>query len=221
MAPGALSYCKLSMSWVPYARPRSASACRIAVPGDTCASSKQPSACPCSNATWAAGSAGERKAGGVVVNKEKREVIIPAKIAPRKIDDPRYKEVYPIEVIATYPFPRGAKAHETVVTYDVKPSEVHRAVEGLGLRPGKPARTLTDVPKGPEVKIFIELSGGKRVPVEKALVDRKTKLPMPKVKWRFTGSATRLLFMTRREAATLGGSTTRCRTGRGRAAMGP
>ena len=135
--------------------------------------------------------ADDKKSGGVVVNRAKGEVIIPAKIAPRKIEDPRYKEIYPIEVIATYPFPKGAKAHETVVTFDARPSEVHKAVEGMGLRPGKPARTEKDVPKGPEVKIFIELSGGKRVPIEKALVDRKTRLPMPKVKWLFTGSVTR------------------------------
>src|SRR5205809_235338 len=93
-------------------------------------------------------------AADVVVDKDKRTVIVPAKVAPRKIDDPAYKEVYPIEVIATFPFPRGKKAHETVVTFDVKPSDVHKALEGLGLKPGKPARTAEDQQTGPEVKLY-------------------------------------------------------------------
>jgi hypothetical protein len=127
----------------------------------------------------------------IVVNKDKRTIIIPAKVAPRKINDPRYKEIYPIEVVACYPFPKGQKAHETVVTFSAKPSDVHQALVGMGLKPGKPARTEKDVPSGPEVKIFIEVGEGpsaKRIPIEKALVDRKNGLPMPKVKWLFTGS---------------------------------
>src|SRR5262245_31390607 len=66
----------------------------------------------------------EDKKIGITIDKEKRTIVVPAKIAPRKIDDPKFKEIYPVEVVATYPFPRGAKAHETVVTIEVKPSEV-------------------------------------------------------------------------------------------------
>jgi hypothetical protein len=131
------------------------------------------------------------KEGELTVDKEKRTITIPAKIAPRKIDDPRYKEIYPVEVIATFPFPEGKKAHETVVTYSVKPSVVHKALEELGLKPGKPARTETDTPSGPEVKIYIETGTGpaaRRVPIEQTLVDIKTGKKMPKVKWLFTGS---------------------------------
>jgi hypothetical protein len=134
----------------------------------------------------------DKPAAGLAVDKEKRTITIPAKVAPRKIDDPRYKEIYPIEVIATYPFPRGKKAHETVVTIEVKPSEVHKALVNLGLKPGAPASTDKDEARGPEVKIFLEVPGPgkskKRFPIEQVLVDRKTKLKMPKVKWRFTGS---------------------------------
>jgi hypothetical protein len=132
-------------------------------------------------------------AADLVVDKDRRTVTIPAKVAPRKIEDERFKETYPIEVIATHPYPRGKKAHETVVTIDVKPSAVHKALEELGLRPGKPARTAEDKQSGPEVKIFIEVNpgkGAKRVPVEQVLADRKTGKAMPKVKWHFTGSAT-------------------------------
>jgi hypothetical protein len=145
-------------------------------------------------ATWPrpALAAEPAKSLGIVVDKKKRTITIPAKIAPRKIDDPKYTEIYPIEVIATYPFPKGKKAHETVVSFDVKPSEVHKALVGLGLKPGAPAKTDKDKASGPVVKIYIEVPGPgkaiKRIPIEKVLVDRKSKLPMPKVTWHFTGS---------------------------------
>src|SRR3954469_13625644 len=97
---------------------------------------------------------------GVVVDKEGKTVSIDAKIAPRKIDDPRYKEIYPIEVIACWPFDKGQKAHETVVTIDVKvkPSDVHKGLVELGLKPGAPV-VGEEEPKGPEVKIFLEIPG--------------------------------------------------------------
>lgn len=130
---------------------------------------------------------------GLVVNKEKKQIVIDGKIAPRKINDPRFKEIYPIEVIAAFPFPRGAKAHETVVTTDVKPSQVHQALEELGLKPGKPVfGEDKNPPQGPEVNIFLEFKGTdnvvKKIPIEKALVDPKTNKNLPRLKWRFTGS---------------------------------
>src|SRR5690242_9886316 len=101
-------------------------------------------------------------AAGVVVDKDKRLVLIPAKIAPRILADPRYRredgKPYPIEVIACWPFPKGQKAHETVVTFDVKPSEVHKALESFGLKSGRPAMGESkDSPEGPEVNIFLEV----------------------------------------------------------------
>jgi hypothetical protein len=130
----------------------------------------------------------EKSSDKIVVDREKRTITVPAKVAPRKIDDPRYKEIYPIEVIATFPFPRGKKSHETVVTVEAKPSEVHKALESFGLKPGKPAKTLTDKQTGPEVKIGIAVGKGRPLPVERFLVDNKTGKPMPAVKWLFTGS---------------------------------
>jgi hypothetical protein len=137
--------------------------------------------------------ADDKTPAGVVVDKDKRTVTIDAKIAPRKIDDPRYKEIYPIEVIACWPFPKGQKAHETVVTIDVKPSAVHKALEDLGLKPGKPVvGQVKKQAEGPEVAIFLAFKGEdgqeKKVPIERTLVDPKTNKKMPKVKWRFTGS---------------------------------
>lgn len=144
-------------------------------------------------AASASGAAPETAGDGVVVDKEKGTVTIDAKIAPRKIDDPRYKEIYPIEVIACYPFPRGQKAHETVVTIEAKPSDVHKALESLGLKPGAPVKGETrESAKGPEVHVFIQVPGPdgqpKLLPIEKVLLDPKSNKPMPKVQWRFTGS---------------------------------
>ena len=132
-------------------------------------------------------------ADGVSVNKEKRTVTVDAKIAPRKINDPRYTQIYPIEVIACWPFPRGQKAHETVVTIEAKPSAVHKALEDLGLKPGAPARGgSNDAGKGPAVNVYLEVPGPdgqpKRLPIEKVLIDPKSNKTMPKVQWRFTGS---------------------------------
>jgi hypothetical protein len=135
----------------------------------------------------------DQDAGGVTADKEKRVVLIDAKIAPRKINDPRYTQIYPIEVIACWPFPRGQKAHETVVTIEAKPSAVHKALVDLGLSPGKPAMGAKTGPgKGPEVKVYLEFKGPdgqpRKVHIEQTLLDPKTGKKMPKVQWRFTGS---------------------------------
>jgi hypothetical protein len=79
-----------------------------------------------------------------------------------------------------------------VVTFTARPSDVHKALESLGLKPGSPALGKGKTPKGPEVGIFLELpaDGGKtkRVPIEEALVEKATGKPLPKLRWLFTGS---------------------------------
>src|SRR5262249_58609026 len=105
----------------------------------------------------------------------------------------------PFGVAACGPYraepPGGKKAHETLVPFDsaIKPSDVHKALESIGIKRGKPV--YGDVPEkaaGPAVKIFLEVPGPdgqpKRVPIEKCLVSVGTMKPMPKVEWRFTGS---------------------------------
>src|SRR5205809_3995518 len=90
----------------------------------------------------------------VTVDKEAKTITIDAKIAPRKL--PHLKgEIYPLEVIATWPHPKGKKAHETIVTIDdaVKPSDVHKALESLGLKAGTPVQGEGE-PKGPAVNIY-------------------------------------------------------------------
>ena len=132
---------------------------------------------------------------GVVIDKEKRTVTIDCKIAPRKLDDPKFQGIiYPVEVIACWSFEnKGQKSHETVVTIDVKPSVVHKALEELGLKPGKPVMGESkNPPQGPKVNVYLEFPGAdgetRRVPIERTLLDPKTNKPMPKVEWRFTGS---------------------------------
>jgi hypothetical protein len=127
----------------------------------------------------------------VVIDKEKKTITLPCAIAPRKL--PNLNEIYPIEVIACYPAPEGQKAHETVVTFkDLKPSDVHRALELLGLKPGKPARGEDQKGEGPELKLYLEFTGAdgkaRRVDMAKTMVFRDSGKPIPELKWYFTGS---------------------------------
>jgi hypothetical protein len=129
---------------------------------------------------------------GIVVNKDKKTVTIDAKIAPRKL--PHLKgEIYPLEVIACWPHPKGKKAHETIVTIDAKPSDVHKALESLGLKAGQPVQGEGE-PKGPAVNIYFMVPDAagleRKVTMDKAMLDPKNDKPFPKsVEWRFTGSA--------------------------------
>jgi hypothetical protein len=127
---------------------------------------------------------------GIKVDKDKKTVTVDVKVAPRKL--PQHDKVYPIEVVACWPDPKGKKAHETVVTMDVKPSDVHKALETVGLKPGKPALGENTEAEGPEVKIFLEIPDGggtKKISIHRFLVDPKTKQGFPRdVKFRFTGS---------------------------------
>ncbi|MCC7419659.1 MAG: hypothetical protein IT428_05225 [Planctomycetaceae bacterium] len=137
--------------------------------------------------------ADEKKSEGVVVDKDKKTISVPAKIALRKL--PNLADIYPLEVVACHPHPKGKKAHETVVTIDVAPSEIHKAVESLGLKAGKPARGEDAVAAGPEVVLSLEIPGPggttRKLGVEKTMVDKKTGKTLPKLKWHFTGSASK------------------------------
>lgn len=129
------------------------------------------------------------KGDTITVDPAKKTITIPCKVAPRKV---LQDTIYPLEVVATFPHPRGQKAHETVVVFNVKPSEVHKALEKLGLKAGKPARGQIGTATGPEVAIFIELEGGKQVPIEETMVDLNSGKTLPKQKWLFTGSAMKM-----------------------------
>jgi len=128
----------------------------------------------------------------VTVNTEKRSVSVPCRIAPRKL--PSLNEIYPLEVVATYPAPRGQKAHETVVVIESKPSEVHAALESIGLKPGKPA-IGNGIGTGAEVRVSLEVPGVtgslRVIPLEKLMIDTRTGKTLPLLTWHFTGSAMR------------------------------
>ena len=130
------------------------------------------------------------KPAGVTVDMAKRCVIVDAKVAPRKL--PNLDQVYPVELIAGWGAPKGKKAHEIVVAIEMDPSEVHKGLEKLGLKPGKPAKGENAKAEGPLVNVFIEMPDGaggtKRVPLEKILWDPKTKKAPPKMTFVFTGS---------------------------------
>jgi hypothetical protein len=146
--------------------------------------------------TVPAGVPGKRPLPAAVkVDKTARTVTLPCVVAPRKL--PQLNAVYPIEVIATYPTPDGQKAHETVVTFakDIRPGDIHAALQQLGLKPGKPAHGEGETAEGPVLRIYLELPGrdGKArcVPVEQLLTDTMTRKPLPAFTWHFTGSAAR------------------------------
>lgn len=153
--------------------------------------SDKPSVVICLSDKFAGGAG--RSATAIVVDKASRTITLEAKVAPRKLAN--LKEIYPLEVVATFPTPRGQKAHETIVTFEARPSEIHRALEELGLKPGKPAKGEDGVATGPEVKISIELPTGtgkaRIVPIEPVIIDIRTGKRMPPLKWHFTGSAMR------------------------------
>ena len=130
---------------------------------------------------------------GIVVDKEKKTITFDAKIAPRKLEYLK-GEVYPLEVIATWPHPKGKKAHETIVVTDVLPSDVHKALESLGFKAGKPVMGgENEIPEGPEFNIYLgipEAGEIKKVSIDKCMVDIKSGKTFPKdIKFRFTGSA--------------------------------
>jgi hypothetical protein len=129
---------------------------------------------------------------GITVDKEKKTVTIDAKIAPRKLD--YLDQIYPIEVVACYSHPKGEKAHETLVTIEAKPSDVHKALESLGLKAGKIADVQNEkVGEGPEVAVLLEWMKDdgtvKKVPVSQLLLAIATGKPLGKnMKFLFTGS---------------------------------
>lgn len=136
----------------------------------------------------------KKKADGIVVDKDAKTVTIPAKMAPRVVYKEK-KEPYPLEVIATWPHPKGKKAHETIVTFDesIKPSDIAKALESLNLKPGAPVMGEGE-PKGPALKIYFLVPDStgleKKVTIDKAMIDPKNGKTFPaKVEWRFTGSA--------------------------------
>jgi len=137
----------------------------------------------------------------VTIDKVKRTVSVPCRVAPRKLAS--LKEIYPLEVIATYPAPRGQKAHETVLIFETKPSDVHAALVSIGLKPGKPAVGEGVIGTGADLRLLLEVPGAagkpRLIPMEKLMLDRRTGKTLPVLNWHFTGSVMRKLDPTKDE----------------------
>ncbi len=129
----------------------------------------------------------EKQGSGLVIDKKSKTITLSCTMAPRML--PNFKKIYPIEVVATFPAPKGQKAHETVVVFDAKPSDVHKALESFGLKAGKPGLGERTKASGPEVRLYLQVPGKEKIPLEEALVDTNTGKTLPKQKWLFTGSA--------------------------------
>ncbi len=139
----------------------------------------------------------DKKGKGVVVDKDAKTITIDAKIAPRKLAN--LDKIYPLEIIACWPAPKGKKAHETIVTIDekIKPSDIHKALESLGLKSGKAVMGEGE-PNGPAINIYFLVDGPdgfpRKVTLDKAMIDAGNGKPFPKkvdgkdIEWRFTGS---------------------------------
>ena len=133
----------------------------------------------------------QEKKPAVVVDKAAKTVTVDVKMAPRMV----LKEKYPLEVIACWPHPKGKKAHETIVTIDesIKPSDIAKALESLGLKPGTPVKGDGE-PKGPGVNFYFVVPDptglDRKVTLDRAMIDSKNGKPFPKnIECRFTGSA--------------------------------
>jgi outer membrane protein assembly factor BamB len=136
----------------------------------------------------------ETAAVRIEVDTKRRMIAIPCRIAPRKL--PFLAEIYPLEVVASFPAPGGQKAHETVVTFEPRPSEIRAALLRLGLREGKPIKgDATQMPSGDEVRLFLELplsaESVQTISIESLVVEMRTGKSLPGLKWFFTGSSMR------------------------------
>jgi hypothetical protein len=90
--------------------------------------------------------------------------------------------------------PESGHGYEAVAVSLAKPSDVHAALEFIGLTPGRPAdsRALQFWPRGPRVAARIERRAADGTlavfPVEQAVIDRRTRKPIPERGFMFIGS---------------------------------
>lgn len=98
-------------------------------------------------------------------------------------------ETDPIEFFIT-PVSSG-KDYESLVVVWAQPSEVHKALEFIGLKPGRPINFMTNHhwPRGPRVVVKVE-GKGEPVRIEEMAIDTESKKPLPLTGMVFTGSFT-------------------------------
>lgn len=90
--------------------------------------------------------------------------------------------------------PNSGHGYEALAVSAAKPSDVHAALEFIGLTPGRTAdsRTLQFWPRGPRVSARIERRASNGAldsfPVERAVINRRTREALPEEGFMFTGS---------------------------------
>jgi hypothetical protein len=85
---------------------------------------------------------------------------------------------------------RSDHTYETLLIAFAKPSDVQRALEFLGAKPGEPfdPASLRSWPKGESFTIRLSRDGQPPRPVESLLLDRRTGRALPEGRFMFTGS---------------------------------
>lgn len=87
----------------------------------------------------------------------------------------------------------SSKGYEALLWSHARPSDIHRALEFIGMRPGEPFRPgkLRFWPKGERVLTNVRAAGDDdRIPLESLVVDQTTKQTLPATGFVFTGSIT-------------------------------
>src|SRR5262245_37510544 len=129
-----------------------------------------------------------RAAGGeeikVEVDAKAGTVALPAVVAKQGIYDV-LKGAIEYALVS-----KGGKEYETLFTTEVPPEEIHRALEKLGLKPGRPAREAA-LPEGYPMKVLVEYQDGekkRRRAIDEFVLYTKTEKPLDAAPWTFTGS---------------------------------
>ncbi len=83
--------------------------------------------------------------------------------------------------------------YEAIAVTDAKPSDIHQALEFIGLQPGRPVdpAAFRFHPRGPRVDLWFETQekdGPRRIRVEDTIMDRRTTKGLPPEGFVFTGS---------------------------------
>lgn len=101
-----------------------------------------------------------------------------------------------LELLACSP---NSREHESILTVEAAPSQIHLALTMLGLKPGHPLQSRMEdgqwvaiPPAGPPVEVLVswqDLQGtGHELPAHRWILNRETDQPMAEGFWLFTGS---------------------------------
>lgn len=125
------------------------------------------------------------RATGIGIDREQRRVTVPARTTEVWAQDPVEFILIPLE---------SGKDYEALAVTRISPSAVHRALEEIGLKPGRPVneRMTRFWPRGARLRIMVEWQDEEGEPrrerVGALLLDRRTGEPLPDEGFLFTGS---------------------------------